>query len=138
MCEVEYCWTVGKMVCLLLSVFYKFSCELRTSFDKLFIFQKSEISLGFWEEEENKPVWLVFVESVFLCAVRSLPCVELKWKMQLLKAFPDSLGSSPQPSTNLCRTLIISSCKISSLLISVVNTGIILFLPVSMSKAFLE
>ena len=76
------------MVCLLLSVFYKFSCELRTSFDKLFIFQKSEISLGFWEEEENKPVWLVFVESVFLCAVRSLPCVELNVEDAALESFP--------------------------------------------------
>ena len=73
MCEVECSWTVGKMVRLFLSVFYKFFYELLPLIS--YLFSKNLRSLWGLGKEKISPcgMWLIFVQSIFLCAVHSVP-----------------------------------------------------------------
>ena len=76
-CAVECSWAVGRRVHRFLSIFFKFSYEVLPL--KSYSFFKNKISFVFGEEEENKPMWLMFVKSIFLCAVHALP---LPWLTQ--------------------------------------------------------
>ena len=88
-CGVECSWAVGKRVHLFLSIFCKFSYEVLPL--KSYWFSKNKISFVCGEEEENKPMWLIFVKSIFLCAVHSLPlswltqpAIHSSWKLPLI------------------------------------------------------
>ena len=88
-CGVEGSWAVGKRAHLFLSIFCKFSYEILTL--KSYWFSKNKISFVSGEEEENKPRWLIFVKSVFLYAVHSLPlswltqpAIHSSWKLPLI------------------------------------------------------